>query len=251
MIITPYKIRVLVPPQDNLLAALFASKLKLRDGDILAISSKVVSIHEGRSVPLSTTNKETLIQREADFYFETNRSRYQRRFFTIARGMLVGAAGIDESNSNGHYILYPEHPFESAKRLRRQCMRHYGLKRLGFIITDSVSIPLRRGAIGSALAWDGLDPLRDYRGTTDIFGRTFQMETANLIDALAASAVFSMGEGKEQMPMVLIRGAKNIIFKNRSPGKDQLVVTPKEDLFAPLLFTGRVWRRGRHSRIKK
>jgi len=251
MIITPYKIRVLVPPQDNLLDALFASKLKLRDGDILAISSKVVSIHEGRSVPVATITKEELVQKEADLYFETDRSRYQRRLFTIARGMLVGAAGIDESNANGHYILYPERPFESAKRLRRQCVRHYGLKQLGFIITDSVSIPLRRGAIGSALAWDGLDPLRDYRGTTDIFGRVFQMETANLIDALAASAVLCMGEGREQMPAAVIRGAKNIVFRNRSRKKDQLIVTPEDDLFAPLLFIDRSWQGGQRSKIKK
>ena len=116
---------------------------------------------------------------------------------------------------------------------------------LGLIITDSTSIPLRRGAIGIALAWDGLDPLRDYRGTPDIFGRAFTIELANIVDGLAAAAVLAMGEGKEQTPVVVIRDAKNIVLKNRSRARDQLMVTPEDDLFAPLLFTGRKWKRNK------
>jgi F420-0:gamma-glutamyl ligase len=104
-------------------------------------------------------------------------------------------------------------------------------------------LPLRRGAVGFALAWDGFDPLRDYRGTPDLFGRSFEIEMANLADALAATAVLEMGEGTEKTPIVVLRGTKNIVFKNRSHAKDQLVVPPEDDLFAPLLFAGRKWRR--------
>jgi F420-0:gamma-glutamyl ligase len=151
----------------------------------------------------------------------------------------VGSAGIDESNGDGHYILYPEDPFKSAKRMRTWLMKQYGVRELAVIITDSTSIPLRRGAIGFALAWDGVDPMRDYRNTPDIFGRLLKIEVANLIDPLAAAAVLEMGEGDEQTPVAVIRGAKNIRMKNNSPKGEQLIVSPEDDIFAPLL-----WRKG-------
>jgi len=244
MQVLPIKLRPLLPPKGDLLGALRASKLSLRSGDIIAIASKVVSISEGRCIPITKAKKNNLIRKEADHYFEPPRSRY-RRIFTIARGILVGSAGIDESNGADHYILYPKDSFKSARRLRRALLRMYGVKKLGLIITDSTSIPLRRGAIGIALAWDGLDPLRDYRGTPDIFGRAFTIELANIVDGLAAAAVLAMGEGKEQTPVVVIRDAKNIVLKNRSRARDQLMVTPEDDLFAPLLFTGRKWKRNK------
>lgn len=242
MQVLPIKLRPLLPPKDDLLQASCISRLSLKEGDILAVASKVVSIAEGRCILVAAANKDDLIRAEADMFFKPSRSRY-RRLFTIARGMLVGSAGIDESNANGHYILYPKNPFKSAKQLRRRLMKEYDVKKLGLIITDSTSLPLRRGAVGFALAWDGFDPLRDYRGTPDLFGRSFKIEMANLVDALAAAAVLAMGEGSEQTPLVVIRNAKNILFKNRLKNKDQLIVPPKDDLFAPLLFANRQWRR--------
>ena len=245
-----YQLRPFLPPRDNLRAALAASKLTLQDGDIVAVASKVVAIDEGQCIPTGQVSKDALIESEADWYFKPRRSRY-RRIFTIARHMLVGSSGVDESNGSDHYILYPKKPFVSAKRLRRWLMKQYKVKRLGLVITDSMSLPLRRGAIGFALAWDGFDPLRDYRGTPDIFGRSFKIEMANLADALAATAVLEMGEGAERRPIVVIRGARNIIFENRGRAADQLIVPPEDDLFAPLLFTGRRWKRPQRSRVTK
>jgi F420-0:gamma-glutamyl ligase len=159
---------------------------------------------------------------------------------------MAGSAGIDESNANDHYVLYPTDPFKSAKRLRPWLMKEYGIQELAVIITDSMSMPLRRGAIGFALSWDGIDPLRDYRGTPDIFGRLIRVELANLIDSLAAAAVLEMGEGSECTPVAVIRGAKNISFKNRSPKKDaQLMVAPDDDVFTPFFFHKSFkWKKG-------
>ncbi len=246
MLITPIKTRPLLAPKDSLTEALVASSLSLRNGDIVALSSKVVSIHEGRTIPLEKVPKEQLVVQEANWYREAPKSSRWRSRFTVACDVLVGSSGIDESNGHGHYILYPEDPFKSAKRWRRWLMKTYGVTELAVVITDSTSTPLRRGAIGFALAWDGIDPLRDYRGTTDIFGRTIAIELANLVDALAASAVLVMGEGAEQTPVAVIRGAKNISFKNRAKHLDQLIVAPENDLFAPL-FWDRAWKRGGRS----
>jgi len=248
MQITPIKTRALVTPKDSLLEAIKQSKLSLKNGDIIAISSKVVSIDEGRTVAIDQIpDKEKLIEQEADWYLKAPKASRYRRRFTINGGAMAGSAGIDESNGNGYYILYPKDSFRSAKRLRTALMKEYGLTELAVIITDSMSLPLRRGAIGFALSWDGIDPLRDYRGTPDIFGRLIQVELANLIDALASAAVFSMGEGGEQTPIAVIRGVKNVSFKNRpKSAKAQLIVEPEDDVFSPFFFHKSFkWKKGK------
>lgn len=238
----PYKLRLLVPPKDDLKEAIRASKLSLRDGDIVAISSKVVSIGEGACVPMHEYDKTALTIAEAEWYRHVSQAKH-KTLFTIARGALVGASGIDESNGNDQYVLYPKDPFKSARQLRSWLCKTYGVKKIAVIIVDSKSDPLRRGAVGFALSWDGIDPLRDYRGTPDLFGRIIQKETANLIDSLATAANLHMGEAAERTPLVVIRSAPNIILKNRSAELDQLIVEPSDDLFAPVMFTPQ-WKRG-------
>jgi dihydrofolate synthase / folylpolyglutamate synthase len=246
MQIFPYKLRILVPPKDDLYAAITAARLKLKEGDVVAISSKVVSIGEGACVPMSTIDKKELTVHEADQYLYLPRARH-KKFFTIARGVLTGSSGIDESNGDGHYVLYPKDPFKSARRLRSWLRHAHKIKNVAVIITDSRSDMLRRGAINFALAWDGIDPLRDYRGEKDLFGRPIQTEMSNIIDALAATAGLYMGEVSEQTPLVVLRDVPNLVFKNRSARLDQLVVEPEDDLFAPLMFR-RPWRRGGKAR---
>lgn len=242
MQVTPYKIRPLVPPQDDLKEAIQKSKLKLREGDIIAISSKVVSIGEGQCVPIGSVQKEDLILKEAEWYMRVPKSTY-RKLFTIKGGSFVGGAGIDESNGNGHYILYPKNPQKSADALLSWFKKTYRIKKLGLVISDSMSIPLRRGAIGFALAHTGFAPLKDYRGKKDIFGRKFLFEVANIADALATSAVLTMGEGSEQTPLVVLRNAPVQFGKIRM--KESLAVNPEDDLFAPLFFA-KSWKKNRH-----
>jgi len=244
MKVTSYKIRAIVPPKADVLMAIRLALPKLQEKDIVCISSKVVSIHEGRTIPVDEAEKTKLVKEEADWYLDARKFSKFRAFFTIAKGAMIGSSGIDESNGSGHYILYPKDPFKSARKMRAWLMKEYTVKELAVIICDSTSIPLRRGAIGFALSWDGLDPLRDYRGTKDIFGRTIKIEMANLADALAASAVLAMGEGNEQTPFVVIADAPGIVYKNRAKKEDQLIISPEEDIFAPL-FWSKKWKRGR------
>ena len=243
MQVTPVRLRKLLPPRDSLREALRASRFSPKDGDVVVISSKVVSIDEGATTPMEGKDKNALIFSEADWYKKAPRTSKYRKRFTIAKGALVGSAGIDESNGNGSYILYPSDPFKSARALRAWIQKEYRVRKLALIISDSNSTPLRRGAIGFALAWDGIDPLHDYRGTPDIFGRLMIIEMANIVDGLAAAAVVIMGESAEQTPVAVIRGAKNISFKNRSPKLDQLLVEPGDDIFAPF-FWKKPWQKG-------
>jgi coenzyme F420-0:L-glutamate ligase len=240
MDIRPVRLRALRPPQDDLFEAIVQSNLRLQERDVVAVSSKVVSIDEGRCVPADSTDKQLLARQESQYY-TAEKPRWGSRF-TLTQGVLIRAAGIDESNGNGYYTLWPLRPQYSAARLRRELMNHYGIKSLGVLVTDSISTPLRRGAIGFALAWAGFEPLYDYRGKKDIFGRKLQYEQSNVADALAAAAVLMMGEGSERTPLALIRNAPEKIW-NRKHRADSFIVPLKEDLFA-MFLTKAVWKKG-------
>lgn len=246
MQITALKLPKLLPPKDDLVGKIVESKLKLKDGDVLAISSKVVSIAEGRCILVGNTTKEKLIQQEAELVFapqELSKWGYQ---FTITQGALVGSAGIDQSNGNGYYILWPKDPMKSAERLRTHLMKHYNVKKLGIVMTDSTSRPMRRGASGFALAWAGFHPLYDYRGQPDIFGRRITVEQANIADGLAAAAVLAMGEAGEQTPVALMRGVPQTVWdaKPVPKGETPYIVPMKDDLFAPFLIQA-PWKKGK------
>lgn len=240
MELIPIRIRPLKAPKDNLLEALADSKLNLREGDLIAISSKVVSINEGHTLPVEGTDKESIMEAEAERYIRFPKNEH-KKLFTITRGSMASSSGIDQSNGNGHYILYPEDPFKSARQLRSYLSKAYGVQKLGVLITDSTSMPLRRGAIGFALSWDGFVPLKDYRKTKDLFGRPFKAEVANIADGLAAGAVTVMGEGNESTPVVVIRGA-SVVFGNKKT-KEPLITAPEDDMYAPLLVMKK-WKRG-------
>jgi len=240
MEILPIRTRTLRAPKDDLLDALARAKLQLKEGDILAVSSKVLSIHEGRTLPIESVDKDKLIEREAEWFIRFPKNQH-KKLFTINQGGMASSAGIDQSNGNGHYILYPDDSFKSAKKLRTFLIRKYGLTNFGVLITDSTSMPLRRGAIGFALAWDGFVPLKDYRKTKDLFGREFRAEVANIADGLAAGAVVAMGEGNESTPVAIIRGAK-VEWGNKKT-REPLVTAPEQDMYAPLLFSKK-WKKG-------
>ncbi len=253
MVISPIKISLLRPPQDDLFSKIKASKLRPQNGDIIAVSSKVVSIYEGRCISSLSIDKDTLAKKESSFYLERKYVPGRHALHTITNGVLIRSAGIDESNADGHFVLWPKNPTHSAKKLRDFFLKTYNLEKLGVIITDSISTPLRRGAIGFALAYAGFEPLYDYRGSKDLFGRAFKFEQANLADALAASAVLVMGEGKEQTPLAVLRNVPEVVWRPRRTnyGWHSFVVPFKEDLFAPFLSKAK-WKKVRQkSKIDK
>ena len=131
---------------------------------------------------------------------------------------------------------------------------------LGVIITDSHTIPLRRGVLGISLAHYGFAPLKDYRGNADIFGRTLKMTQTNIPDGLAAAAVVLMGEGAERTPLALITDVPWVKFEarpaaasRRRPAKpfSSFEIKTHEDLYYPLLVCDEVEeRKGRKGVIR-
>src|SRR3989338_1241667 len=245
MEIIPVKIEVLRPPQDDLLSKVKKTRLRLREGDIVAVTSKVVSIWQGRSVLQSSVrDKDVLSKIEADWYLERKYVPGRHVLHTIKNNALIASAGIDASNAGDYYILWPRNPKKTAEKLLQWFKKTYRLKRIGLIITDSHSVPLRRGIVGFALAWAGFEPLYDYRGTKDLFGRKFLVSQTNLADSLAVAAVLVMGEGREKTPLAVIRGVARLRPpKNRRGKYGSLTVPMREDIFAPFLRNVR-WRKG-------
>ncbi len=244
MIVKAVKSRKFLPPKDNLWELLSAIK-KLKEKSVVAVTSKVVSIGEGQCIPSESIEKDELIVSEADKYLP--RQLDQLTMYTIKNNLLTAAAGIDESNANGFYILWPKDPQVSAKRIWQFLKERFHLKNLGVIITDSKVTPLRRGVVGVAISYFGFKPLKDYRGTKDLFGREFVMETSDIPDSLATAAVLEMGEGAQMQPIAIITEIPDIEFiqKKYQPknGDYDFEMPEKEDLYYPFLSSVK-WQKG-------
>jgi dihydrofolate synthase / folylpolyglutamate synthase len=218
----PVKTKIFFPPHDDLFSELATTLPPLQDGDVVLISSKVVAISEGRCVSIEDTDKTKLVEREADYIIPTD---YRPQPLTIKNNTFLGAAGIDESNGNGYYILLPEDCFKSAEILHQFLLKKHSLKNLGVIVTDSRSLPLRYGASGVALGWWGIAPLQDHIGSNDLFGRAFKYERSNIVDGIAAAANLVSGETDECMPIVIARDVPNLVFVSGDT---------RTELFSPL-----------------
>lgn len=203
-----------------------------KENSILAITSKIIAICEGRTVKVGSIEKDELIEKEADFIF-SQKNKYNV-VVTVKGNALIASGGIDESNSNGSYVLWPKDPQKSANEVRKYLLKKYGLKNFGVIITDSRNNPLRRGTTGVAIAHSGFLALKNYIGKKDIFDRKMKVTKSNLLDALATAAVLVMGEGSEQTPMATITDIPFIKFQKRNPSKKELkdfYLDPKDDIY--------------------
>lgn len=249
MIIKPIKTRVLKPPKDDLFKVIEKSIKKLPENSVLAITSKVISISQGRCVPLSQTiKKDSLIEKEADFYLPRSYVPHSWCMHTIKNNIFIPSAGIDESNADGYYILWPKNLNRTAKEIWTWLKKKYHLKNIGVIITDSHTIPLRRGVLGISLAHYGFEPLKDYRGESDLFGRLLKMTQTNIADGLAVASVLLMGEGSESTPICIITDIPWVKFVSK-PKKSKLPfssfeIKTKEDLYWPL-FSSVPWKKGK------
>jgi dihydrofolate synthase / folylpolyglutamate synthase len=218
---------------------------RLQEGSVVAVSSKIISICQRRYVRVDEEEKEKLITQEAEYYLLRDKNGF---FLTIKHGVLIPSAGIDESNGNGYYILWPEHPQQTANEIREYLVKKHGLKNVGVIITDSKTTPLRWGVTGVAISHSGFQALRSYIGTQDIFGKEMQFTKTNVMDALAATAVLVMGEGKEQTPLAVIEDMPFVRFQRRNPAQEELdairIPFGGEDIYKTLLESVN-WKKGK------
>lgn len=239
MNVTAYR-TPLIQAGDDLFSHVATAIPDLPENSFLCIASKVVSTCEERFVAKKTDTKDEkwqLVRQEADLYTEPSTSKYQI-MLTIKRNWMFVNAGIDESNADNQFILWPEDPQESVNQLWSWAREHYQIQNLGVIMTDSTSIPLNWGVFGRGIAYCGFWPLRSYIGTPDLFGRTMKMEQVSLLQSVAAAAVLEMGEGSESTPLATVQGVKEVTWQDQVPTQaelDQLTIPLEDDVYAPLL----------------
>lgn len=228
----------------NLLSILATYVTQVEEQSILAITSKIVSICQGRVVAREGTDHQRLVESEADFFLPPSASRYHVTL-ALKDNILTPNAGVDESNANGDYVLWPHDPQAVANAVRAWLGNQFGLRQVGVLITDSTPVPLRWGVTGVAIAHSGFLALNDYVGRADLFGRKLRMTKANVANALAAAAVLVMGEGDEGTPMALISELPFVQFQAYDPTAEELQalhIDLQDDLYAPL-FAGVTWQK--------
>lgn len=201
----------------------------MKDESVIAITSKIVALAEGRVRTIATKEEKiALMEEESDQVLETKWT-----YLTVKDGQVYASAGIDESNvDTGLVVLLPKDSYGTAQTLRAKLLKHYGIANLGVIITDSRVLPLRQGALGVALGFAGFEGIRDYRGTEDLYGKKLKVSRANIADSLAVAAVVCMGEGKERTPLAIITEAP-VEFTDRIVTKEDLTIALEDDIYLP------------------
>lgn len=227
----PIKTCILYPPQDDIYSLFDDSFPPLQDWDVLFITSKIVAIHQWRCVSIVENNKDELIKSEAQSYLKNEKIWL---YLTITNNILIPSAGIDESNSDGYYILFPQNLDSEVKKLANFLKEKYQIQKLWIVITDSTSQILKLGVVGTALYSYGFHPLIDRRGSKDLFGKELAITRVNVVESLSAMAVFLMGESSEQTPMLIARWVPHIQFSDSAQFQESLI-EPQNDLYAPLL----------------
>jgi coenzyme F420-0:L-glutamate ligase/coenzyme F420-1:gamma-L-glutamate ligase len=195
---------------------------RLRDGDILAVTSKIVSKAEDRIVT-DADGKAAWVERESV------RVVARRGDLVIAEtrhGFVCANAGVDASNvDEGTLALLPQDPDSSAARIREEVSRRIGVD-VGVVITDTFGRPWRAGVLDVAIGCAGLPALLDLRGSRDMRGRVLEATVVALADQVAAAAGLVMGKA-DGVPVALVRGLTHEGYGSAA----DLVRSPREDMF--------------------
>ncbi|PRY12514.1 coenzyme F420-0:L-glutamate ligase [Kineococcus rhizosphaerae] len=196
--------------------ALHLQRASLNDGDVIAISSKVVSKAAGLSVP--ATDRDEVVLRESRRLVAARRTPAGvSRVVQSAAGPVMAAAGVDASNVEGDVVLtLPPDPDAAARDLRARLHELTGAV-VGVVVTDTAGRPWRAGQTDFALGAAGLDVLDDLRGTVDAQGRDLSVTARALVDEIAAAADLVKGK-TSGVPAALFRGFAELVLPADDPG---------------------------------
>lgn len=216
----------------------------LSEGDIVVVAQKVISKAEGRLVDLKLVNpseKSLQIAKQNDkdprlIELILNESvdilRLARGILIVEtkRGLICANAGVDQSNvekSNDYAALLPEDADLSARKLRYSLKRKTGID-VAVVITDTFGRPFREGQINVAIGIAGIQPIKSYIGTVDMYGKKLKVTEIAVVDEIASAAELQMGKS-ERIPVVIIRGYVYQMVETSS--LSQLLRAKVDDLF--------------------
>jgi len=212
-------------------ATMLVAVLSPVDGDVVLVTSKVVSKAEGRTLP--ATDRAAAV--EAELAEPGARVVARRGPTTIVRtrlGLTMAAAGVDASNvERGTVLLLPADPDGSARTLRRRIAEETGAN-VGVVVTDTAGRAWRTGQTDIAIGAAGLVVLDDHAGRTDAYGNELAVTAPALADELAGAAELAQGKLAGR-PFALVRGRADLVLP---PGEDgagaaALLRGEGEDLF--------------------
>ena len=238
--IIPVKIEEEIEPNTDIIDLILESTV-INDYDILIFSQKIISKNEGRIVDLSSVNPSLLASGIASSYGKDPRLvelilseskrivRMQESVIIVEsnHGFVCANAGIDESNvRDGYVTMLPEDPDQSADKLKKQ-IEQRTKKNTAVIISDTFGRPFRLGQANIAIGIAGMEPIIDYKGKPDTFGKILQVTAIAVADELCSASELVMGK-VENCPVAIIRNFKF----DFSDAKIQKIIRPKaEDLF--------------------
>jgi coenzyme F420-0:L-glutamate ligase/coenzyme F420-1:gamma-L-glutamate ligase len=210
-------------------AALSAQELTLEDGDILVVTSKIVSKAEGRVI--AATDREDAITRET-VRLVASRAHPGgvTRIVENRQGLVQAAAGVDASNTpDGTVLLLPEDPDASARALC-SALRQASGALVGIVISDTLGRAWREGQVDAAIGAAGVIVIDDLRGSTDTFGQTLSVTQAATGDELASATDLVKGKATG-MPVALVRGLPRLVVETLDTPARALVRRPEGDMF--------------------
>ena len=213
---------------DALMASASGMGLTLDNGDVVTVTSKVVSKAEGRVVPFDGTDKhkEELILSEAR---RVLRRRGTLMIVETHHGFICANAGIDLSNTDeGTAVLLPVDPDKSARKIRGDIQRALNID-VAVVVTDTFGRVWRQGVTDVAIGVAGLKPVDDLRGTPDHTGRILEATEVAIGDEIASAANLVLGKAA-RTPFALLRGIDSRHFGTASVS-EHLIRKAHEDLF--------------------
>ena len=224
-----------VRPGDDLADLIARAAPWLRDGDVLVVTSKIVSKAEDRLVDVPPDGPDRDAMREAAMVAETARvvaRRGETRIVQTHHGFVMAAAGIDASNVEpSRLVLLPKDPDASARGLRAALRERHGL-RVAVIISDTMGRTWRNGLTDVALGAAGLPAMRDHRGEIDPYGNELRLTQIAIVDELAGAGELVKGKC-DQVPVAVVRGYPGAVADAPDgAGVAALIRDASEDLFA-------------------
>ena len=238
--IIPVKIKEEIEPNTDILDLILESTV-INDYDILIFSQKIISKNEGRIIDLSSVNPSLLASGIANSYGKDPRLvelilSESKRIVRMQDGVIIvesnhgfvcANAGIDESNvRDGYVTMLPIDPDQSADKLRKQ-IEQRTKKNTAVIISDTFGRPFRLGQANIAIGIAGMEPIIDYKGKPDTFGKTLQVTAIAIADELCSASELVMGK-VQNCPVAIVRNFKF----DFSDAKIQKIIRPKtEDMF--------------------
>ncbi len=219
-----------VHPGDDLVALTAPVLADLQDGDIVVVTSKIVSKAEGRVV--AAHDREQAITDETVRVVATREHPGgTTRIVENRLGLVMAAAGVDASNTpDGTVLLLPLDPDASARTIRAGLQRRLGV-RIGVVVTDTAGRPWRQGVTDLAIGAAGVVVLDDLRGERDAHGHLLTATVTAVADEIAAAAELVKGKSAGR-PIAVVRGLGHLVTGEDGPGARAVVRLGPDDMFA-------------------